>query len=311
MKARYTAIFAAVMLLVSVSGCGSKPSTIESQEPVPFTDQLSDVTAEPETDAEGSAEDTEETRTPASTDSASPLDTAAAPAAAASAPVDVGSDAPQAVTMAPTVDPSNIAAPPANADDDQMGELGADATAPPVETHADKNAATAPANQPTEKAASGKLATKGGSANGKLQITVQTAEITLDQLKKQNYTVDLLVSLDQNPGITYSEWGLNLDSRCTYTGDVDDLPIQTVFDISNEAHFLWTAWTNGTSSTKTTGGILRLHIKLPADAAAGSTYPVTYADTSRQPAPHIWQGNTKDWVGTKEVGWTNGGVIVK
>ena len=44
MKARYTAIFAAVMLLVSVSGCGSKPSTIESQEPVPFTDQLSDVT---------------------------------------------------------------------------------------------------------------------------------------------------------------------------------------------------------------------------------------------------------------------------
>ena len=57
--------------------------------------------------------------------------------------------------------------------------------------------------------------------------------------------------------------------------------------------------------------MLTLHVKLPRDARSGTAYPVTYADTSLQPAAHIWQDADSNWASAGEIGWVNGGVIVK
>jgi hypothetical protein len=267
-----------------------------------FSESASESSDLTEESSAASAED--------STADSSTVATTAESAAAGSAPAQLGDGAPQPVTAAETVDPAKIIEPPAGADDDQMGELRTTATTSPVPTNADKPAVTAPAaDKPA--VSGGKLATKGGATSGKLQIIIPTAEVTVDQLKANDYTVDLLITLDQNPGITYSEWGLHLDKRCTYTADSDDLPIGTIFSIGDSGDFLWTAWTSGSLVTKTTGAMLKLHVKLPRDAKAGSSYAVTYADMSLQPAPHIWQNDDNNWVNSSEVGWTNGGVIVK
>ncbi len=307
MKHRYTAVLLACMLLLG--GCGSAPSTIEQPQQTPVTETLAETTAE----SESAGESSETESTGASTEADDTTETAATAATVASAPVQAVSGDPQPVTAAETVDPSRIVEPPAGgADDDQLGELHlTEDTTAAAPVREDKPAATVPENKPAQSASDSKLATKGGAASGKLQVSVQTAEVTLDQLKASDYTVDLLVSLDKNPGITYSEWGLKLDSRCTYTADSKNLPIETIHSISDENHFIWTAWTSGLSVTTETGGILTLHVKLPRDAKSGSAYPVTYADTSLQPAPHIWQTSEDNWVTAKQVGWTNGGVIVK
>lgn len=307
---RYTAVLLASLLLLGASGCSSRPSTMPLNDQAPVTETLPGSAGEPDTDT-GTGESTESIAAD-STDGTVSTDTAAASAAAATAPVQLsGSDEPQPATLMPTVDPNLVSTHPGSADDDQMGSYDPQSATAPAETIADKTAATAPANKATEKAASGKLATKGGASGGKLQISVQTVEVDADQLKSKDYTVDLLITLDKNPGITYSEWGLQLDKRCTYTADTDDLPIDTVFFINDASTFLWTAWTSGSKVTSKTGGILKLHVKLPRDAKSGSSYPITYADTSLQPAPHIWQNSDDDWVSSKEVGWINGGVIVK
>lgn len=310
MKHRYTAVLLASLLLLGAAGCSSKPSTMTPPDQSPVTEsfpEVSEITEDPaeETASTGTSDGTED----ADTDAAETTTTAAA--VAGSAPAQLGTDAPQPVTQAQTVDPAKIVEPPSGADDDQMGELKSEPAATAAPSNADKPAATAPTAAPKPASSASQLATKGGAASGKLQITIPTVEVTAEELKANDYTVDLLITLDKNPGITYSEWGLHLDSNCTYTADTDGLPIDTVYSISDSSHFMWTAWTSGSVTTKKTGGMLRLHAKLPRDAKSGSTYPVTYADMSLQPAAHIWQDGGSNWVSSKSVGWTNGGVVVK
>lgn len=304
MKHRYTAALLAAFLLLGVCGCGSKPVTLNETAPSSAAEIPAESTAEsaaPEISGTAGAE-TASDGAVISTETAT-----AASAAAGSAPAHLSDGEPQAVAQEETVDPGKIAEPPAGADDDQIGELHED---PAATSMADKPAATAPTDPP-KAASDSKLATRGGASAGKLQIGIQTVEVTPEQLKSNDYTVDLLVSLDKNPGITYSEWGLHLDKRCSYTADSDGLPIETIYSISDTEHFLWTAWTSGSNVTSKTGGMLTLHVKLPRDAKSGTSYPVTYADTSLQPAPHIWQSADNNWVISKQVSWVNGGVVVK
>lgn len=308
MKHRYTAVLLAALLLLGAAGCSSKPETLTPPDQAPVTESFAE-TAEISGDPAEEDAGTETSESTEDTDAAETTATAAA--AAGSAPAQLGTDAPQPVTQGQTVDPAKIVEPPSGADDDQMGELKSEPAATAVPSNADKPAATAPTAAPKPASSASQLATKGGASSGKLQITVPTAEVTAEELKANDYTVDLLITLDKNPGITYSEWGLHLDSRCTYTADTEGLPIDTVFFINDSSNFMWSAWTSGNETTKKTGGMLRLHVKLPRDAKSGSTYPVTYADQSLQPAPHIWQNGDSNWVSSKNVGWTNGGVVVK
>lgn len=140
-----------------------------------------------------------------------------------------------------------------------------------------------------------------------LHVTIETVEISLEALKAQDYTVPVTVILDKNPGITYSEWGLNIDSKCTFTADSQGLPFNTVSALNEEHHFLWTAWTQ-LSVTEETGALLQVDVKLPMDAAPGSTYTISYADTSFADKPHVWSNADTDYA--SQVGWTDGGITV-
>lgn len=151
----------------------------------------------------------------------------------------------------------------------------------------------------------------GDTANVRLHVTVETVEISAEELAAQDYTVPLLITLDQNPGISYSEWGLKLDDRCTYETSTKGMDFSTVAYINEEKHFLWTAWASGSQLADYDGTLLQLNVTVPHDAASGTTYKIEYADMSLADAPHIWADSKTDWVALGEVGWTDGGVVIK
>ena len=147
-------------------------------------------------------------------------------------------------------------------------------------------------------------------AAGSLQVSIETVSISVDQLKAQDYTVPVLVTLDKNPGVIYTEWGLHIDPKCTFTADSSECKVQTVHVENAEKHFLWTAWTTA-ALFKGTGSLLEVQLKLPLDAKAGDTYTITYADTSLANKGDIWNDGTTDYAEIDGgVTWTDGGVKV-
>ncbi len=148
---------------------------------------------------------------------------------------------------------------------------------------------------------------------GKMHIAVETVEISLSDLKAQNYTVPVRVDLVKNAGITYSEWGLKLDERCTFAVQKKpDEPLAlTVYHAENpEQHFIWTAWASGTQVIDETGAILFVDVTLPEDAKAGDHYTVEYADWSLADKGHVWSNDSDEWAASGDVTWTDGGVTV-
>ena len=132
----------------------------------------------------------------------------------------------------------------------------------------------------------------------KMHIAVETVEISLADLAAQDYTVPVHVYLEQNAGVTYSEWGLKMDERCTFAvqSPADEPLALTVYHAENaEQHFIWTAWASGTQIISSTGPILVVDVTLPKDAAAGDKYTVDYADWSLADKGHVWSNDADDW----------------
>ncbi|GEM_PF-1309001 len=148
-----------------------------------------------------------------------------------------------------------------------------------------------------------------------IYVTIQSVEISLEELKNNNYTVPVYVSLDQNSGITYTEWGAYYDSRCTLEYDVFDREVyfDTVCSVNEEEHFFWTAWASANLNQRD-GNLILLNLTLPMDAAAGDSYPVTYASTSLANKPHVWncvdETKSVNWAVDGSVGWQDGGITV-
>lgn len=145
-------------------------------------------------------------------------------------------------------------------------------------------------------------------ADSKLHITVQTVSISLAELKAQDYTVPVLVTIDRNPGLQYTEWGLHVDPKCTFKASKDNADVPTVFAENEEQHFIWTAWAGDFAET---GVLLEVALTLPQDAAAGSMYTLSYADISLADKPHVWNSGSEDYAASAgAVTWTDGGVKV-
>lgn len=144
-----------------------------------------------------------------------------------------------------------------------------------------------------------------------IHVTIQSVEISQADLKANDYTVPVYVTLDQNAGINYAEWGAYYDSRCTLTSDNRDMEVRfdIVCSINEEQHFFWTAWASA-NLNDVIGNLVLLHVKLPMDAKAGDTFPITYAPMSLANKPHVWNGAEANWVTSGIVGWTDGGVTV-
>lgn len=154
--------------------------------------------------------------------------------------------------------------------------------------------------------------TDAAPATGDIHITVESCTVTEEELARTDRTVPVRISLDQNSGLVYSEWGIRMDERCLFDVDAesDEPVIEEYYSVSNENHFLWTAWASGRDNDTLTGVILVLNVQLPEDAAAGDVYTVDYADMSLVDKPHVWQTKSQDWVKAGSVTWTDGTITV-
>lgn len=144
-----------------------------------------------------------------------------------------------------------------------------------------------------------------------IHVTIQNVEVSVKELKENNYVVPVYVELDQNAGITYAEWGAEYDSKCTLEYDAFDENVRfnTICSINKENHFFWTAWA-ASENNDHTGNLILLNVTLPKDASAGDTFPIKYASFSHGGKAHVWNNNEKDWVTDGVIGWTDGGVTV-
>ena len=281
-------IFALLLctVMLTAAGCGNKQQTTSDAPEAP-----AETTA-----LETPAESVNETAASDAASTEAAASTAASTANAGTEPKPSDTASTAAASNAPGTEPATAAAAPA--EQTQPGESGTAPAPPETQAAATDAAPAAPGS-------------KGGNENGKLHITVETVEVSLDDLKAKDYTVPVKVMLDKNPGITYSEWGLKLDNRCTYTADSKGLDFATVSYINDSKAFLWTAWTSGAQLADYTGSLLCVNVKLPLDAQPGTTYTLEYADWSLADAPHLWQSTSQNWVEANEIGWVNGGVTVK
>ncbi len=150
------------------------------------------------------------------------------------------------------------------------------------------------------------------TVQGKHHITVESVEISLSELKAQNYTVPVYVRLDKNAGVNYSEWGLIVDKRCTFTvnENAEDLAFTVYHSINEKEHFIWTAWASGTEVSTKTGNLICLNVTLPRAAAAGDSFLLEYADWSKADTPHLWNSPDNKWAESGDVTWTDGIITI-
>ncbi|MEE5993069.1 MAG: hypothetical protein V3G42_07480 [Oscillospiraceae bacterium] len=151
---------------------------------------------------------------------------------------------------------------------------------------------------------------KQSSGDKKMVITIDTVEISEEELKAQDYTVPVSVTLEKNAGITYSEWGLSYDDRCEVKASTTRLEYNTVYAFSEDKPFLWTAWSGGAQVFEYESPVLNLSVRLPEDAMVGDFYPIKYESISQANSPHKWSDGTNDWVAMDAVSWNDGGVKV-
>ena len=150
-------------------------------------------------------------------------------------------------------------------------------------------------------------------SNGEgVHIHVDSVEITENALHAQNNTVQIAVTLEENAGITYAEWGIIMDPRCTFTKDEhnENVTIPVYESINDEEHFMWTAWTSGVQVSTDTGCMIVLNVQLPEIAAAGDVYTVKYANRSLADLPHVWSSDEHNWGDENAVTWDDGAITV-
>ncbi len=146
---------------------------------------------------------------------------------------------------------------------------------------------------------------------GDMHITIESVETSLADLKANDYTVPVWVSLDKNAGITYYEWGAIVDKRCTFTADsgAEGLRFSEYFAINPDEYFIWNVWA-ATDPSTAVGNMILLNVTLPKKAKAGDHFPITYADISVAETPHVWSNTEQDWAVEGTVTWTDGGIVV-
>ena len=136
------------------------------------------------------------------------------------------------------------------------------------------------------------------SADSPLRVTVESVEISVETLKAQQYQVPLKITIDVNPGITYSEWGCAVHAPAkAIEASAEGADFSTVAAVADDGSAIWTAWSSGLELVTDPGLLLTLTVQLPEDAAPGDTFTVEYLETSPSGKPHAWSDGTNDWAG--------------
>ncbi len=147
---------------------------------------------------------------------------------------------------------------------------------------------------------------------GDIHVTIENVQVTKDDLREMGFTVPVHISLESNSGFNYSEWGAQVDKRCTFTADsteAESLILSEYYSINEKEKFVWNAWASG-QDFKKTGDILILYVQVPKRGELGDFYSVTYADWSLADSAHKWTSTSGDWVKDDSVTWTDGGITI-
>ncbi len=137
-------------------------------------------------------------------------------------------------------------------------------------------------------------------------ITIDTIEVSTDNLKENDYTIPLYISLENNAGFAKSNWEVAVDKRCTFSVNEEKKYLAfnsftDYYEINSRDN---TLSTNGFGKQKT-GKMLCLLVTLPTNAEPGNFYPVTY--TSERSA---WWSDTDTEINNDDISWTNGGIYI-
>lgn len=137
---------------------------------------------------------------------------------------------------------------------------------------------------------------------GGISIAIDQITLTPSELDALDHTVPVYINLTENAGFDAAEFGIAVDSRCTFSPGIDELVYDTGY-FANERRLTWRTLANDTNWYDT-GSILRLDVQVPETAAAGDVYIINYVTEAHR--PHLWESLTDTEELTDAVQYTDG-----
>ena len=128
------------------------------------------------------------------------------------------------------------------------------------------------------------------AASTGVTLKIDQVELTLDELKAQNYQVPVYINLTENAGISAVEFGLDVDSRITDYTLVKTAAVAkrlgvTAPDVSmtssTEGSFSWLGLASDVMMTGETC-MMCVYVTIPKDAAPRDQYDLAYKAESRK-----------------------------
>jgi len=154
------------------------------------------------------------------------------------------------------------------------------------------------------------------AASDAVQVRIDQVEISLEELAEMKYTVPVYVWLDENPGLTAIEYGVQVDDRCTYKlrtravpdSDGGEILISTM-TANSEGPFTWLVWAASTPMDLT-GPMAEFRVTVPKDAKPGDVYKVAYVEENY--SRHWWNDDSKfiSYVDEEAVTWSDGYIMI-
>ena len=165
-----------------------------------------------------------------------------------------------------------------------------------------------------------------------IAVYIDQRTLTINQLKALDYKVPVFVTLEKNAGITAVEFGLEIDSRCSYRIITDTteaweisqnaeevlrndfaaapLALNMLFADNSKENMSWGQWASSETFSKNNVKILLVEIELPLSAGSGEHFDVFYrtagVSTYGRASSELWRNEATDYVAAGEVSHIDG-----
>ncbi len=137
---------------------------------------------------------------------------------------------------------------------------------------------------------------------GDISLAIDQITLTPSELDALDHTVPVYINLTENVGFDAAEFGIAVDSRCSFSPTIDGLVYDTGY-FANERRLTWRTLASDTNWYDI-GSILRLDVQIPETAAAGDVYIINYVAEAHK--PHLWTSLTDTEDLTDAVQYTDG-----
>ncbi len=157
-----------------------------------------------------------------------------------------------------------------------------------------------------------------------IHVSVDQKEVSLTQLKSNNYEVPVFIRLEQNVNLNAVEFGINVDTRCRFEiinrSDYAELYGEKLQMSMSKAAipgmegYTWLTWGQTSDYYYDKSNILLLMVQIPETVQADDKYEIHYLtqSPSNENKQHVWYnfGTNTDYVKNGSVSWTDGWILV-